>query len=133
MALYKQPIHPMDPIVPAGGQPEPIRYVRDNFSQTGQESNTQPPAQDQSLWQRLTNVMPVFQGVLSRRWGSRLLISALDPNGPVSVSHMFQYQWDAGAALRGLILTYDGQLSAGQVYREDGSLYSSLFDKTAIT
>ena len=78
MAWYKQPIQPIDPIVkdPSGVQPEQqIRYLRDNFEGNGQDSNTEPTAQDPAQWQALTNIQPISQGVLSRRWGYQQLVT----------------------------------------------------------
>lgn len=76
MSWYKAPITPYDPIIkdPSASPPEgAIRYFRDNFEGDGQDSNTLPPAQNQQLWQQLTNIQPITQGALSRRWGYNLI------------------------------------------------------------
>lgn len=75
MAWYKQPIQPIDPIVkdPSASPPEQsVRYLRDNFDSSGQDSNTLPPAQDPAQWEQLLNIQPITQGALSRRWGYSL-------------------------------------------------------------
>jgi len=65
---YQQPIRPLDPVIEDDPQTGAIRYIRDNFTGTGQDSYTQPPAQDQGQWQALTNILPVTDGSLRRRW-----------------------------------------------------------------
>src|SRR5437899_3100089 len=48
-------------------------YVnRHSFWAAGQDSWTQPPAQEQDMFQALTNVEPVLQGILQRRRGYTL-------------------------------------------------------------
>ena len=69
MSWYSSPIQPLDPVIQSQTPKPPIRYMRDNFAGTGQNSYVLPPAQDQSMWQALTNVMPITQGVLNPRWG----------------------------------------------------------------
>lgn len=69
MAFYKQPIHPLDPVVEDDKDSGASRYFRDTFNDTGQDSHTEPPAQDPSLWESLLNVMPITRGGLDCRWG----------------------------------------------------------------
>jgi hypothetical protein len=77
MSWYSSPIQPLDPVVVSQTPKPPIRYMRDNFSATGQNSYVKPPAQDQSMWQALTNVMPITQGILNQRWGYGIFIADL--------------------------------------------------------
>lgn len=46
--------------------------ARESFNLAGQDSFTNPPAQNPDLFQKLTNVEPVFQGNLQRRRGYTL-------------------------------------------------------------
>ena len=69
MSWYSTPIQPIDPVVASQTPKPPARYMRDNFSATGQNSYVQAPSQDQSMWQSLLNVQPITQGILNQRWG----------------------------------------------------------------
>lgn len=73
MSTYQKPLQPWDPITQDLQPKPPIRYIRDNFQGTGQDSHTLPPTQDPSMWQALTNVQPITKGVIERRWGYTLL------------------------------------------------------------
>src|SRR5690242_6784713 len=50
-------------------------WVRDTFAGAGQASFFKPPAQDPDLFELLTNVQPIAQGTLQRRWGYQLFAS----------------------------------------------------------
>jgi hypothetical protein len=69
MSWYSTPLSPLDPVVPSQMPKGPVRYMRDNFTATGQNSYVKPPAQDQSMWQSLLNIQPITQGILNQRWG----------------------------------------------------------------
>jgi hypothetical protein len=69
MSWYSTPLQPLDPVVQSQTPKPPIRFIRDNFAGTGQNSYIKPPAQDQSMWQSLLNVQPITQGILNQRWG----------------------------------------------------------------
>jgi hypothetical protein len=98
MSWYSSPIQPIDPVVVSQTPKPPIRYMRDNFSNTGQNSYFQAPAQDQSMWQSLLNVQPITQGILNQRWGynpfvatialgnSTALVSASSPGSFVPIA-----------------------------------------------
>lgn len=47
----------------------PKQYVRPSFNTAGQDSFTNPAAQQPDMFMKLTNIMPVSRGVLERRWG----------------------------------------------------------------
>src|SRR5690242_11471249 len=99
---YQQPIRPLDPVIEDDPQTGAIRYIRDTFTGTGQDSFTQPPAQDQSLWQALTNVLPIRDGALRRRWP--LTQFSLFPTEPGSssqfVTRMYNFQRDVDLSRR---------------------------------
>lgn len=79
MSWYKQPVRPYDPIIEDGKDNESSRYYRDSFDGTGQDSTTDPPSQDASMWEALTNIMPITRGGLNERWGYSKLIDG-NPN-----------------------------------------------------
>lgn len=92
MPWYKTPVQPFDPVIKdlSASPPEQgIRYFRDNFDGDGQDSNTLPTAQNQQFWQQLTNIQPITQGVLSRRWGYNLF-AQFGP--PLPFSRMYSFQ-----------------------------------------
>ena len=53
------------------------RHVRASFYKAGLDTTTTPPSQDQDLFDTLTNILPVTDGNLQRRWGSTLLEAAV--------------------------------------------------------
>lgn len=118
MAWYKQPIRPFDPVIEDDPDSKAIRYYVSDLRGTGQDSFTQPPAQDQSLWQALTNVMPPVQGVLNRRWGFSAF-SLADPllGAGIEITRMYSYQSDTTLARQILACTNGGVFSLN----EDGS------------
>ena len=68
MTWYSTPLQPLDPVVVSQTpKPLPIRYMRDNFTATGQNFYVRTSGPDQSMWQALTNVMPITQGILNQR------------------------------------------------------------------
>lgn len=100
MAFYKFPIRPFDPVIEEDQATGAFRYYRDSFAGTGQDSHTRPPAQDQSFWQSLLNIMPITSGTLQRRWGYSQLHAGLG----LGTSHAFSFQRDTDG-LRTLITT----------------------------
>ena len=92
MSWYSTPIQPLDPVVISQQPKPPVRYMRDNFAGTGQNSYIKPPAQDQSMWQSLFNVMPITQGVLNQRWGYVSFTNSFQTQIPViSISFFFHF------------------------------------------
>jgi hypothetical protein len=79
MSWYSTPLQPLDPVVVSQQPKPPFRYLRDNFAATGQNSYVKAPAQDQSMWQALTNIMPITQGVLNPRWGYEVFATSPGP------------------------------------------------------
>lgn len=68
--------------------PKKLRVVRNNFIGQGVDNFTQPPAQDPDMFEQLTNVQPVADNILERRWGYTLWA-----NSPlVQSQHMYEYQ-----------------------------------------
>jgi hypothetical protein len=122
MSTYQRPVQPFDPVIPDAQPKPPIRYVRDNFQATGQDSHTQPPAQDSTMWQSLMNVMPITKGVLERRWGFLPFATGV----PASASRLTSFQRDSDG-LRTILAQGTGQV---QAYTEDGISYSTVFAPT---
>lgn len=114
MSWYQSPISPFDPVVQSQTPKPPFRYMRDNFTGTGQNSYVKPPAQDQAQWQALTNIQPITQGVLNQRWGYNLFTN-LDPGQP---NRLYDFQSDA-LGTRYILATGPNNI---QVYNEAGSL-----------
>lgn len=113
MSWYSSPIQPFDPVVASQQPKPPFRYMRDNFTGTGQNSYVQPPAQDQSMWQALTNVQPITQGILNQRWGYNQFAS-LSAGAP---NRLYNFQSDALGS-RYLIAAGPGSV---QVFNEAGT------------
>lgn len=88
-AWYQTPVAPYDPINKEQEPNQAIRYLRDNFAQSGQDSNTLPPAQDPASWQQLTNVMPITQSSLLKRWGYSLFY---EQNSTAPATRMYSFQ-----------------------------------------
>lgn len=81
----------MDPVNEDDPANKAIRYVMDNFTGVGQDSFQIAPAQDQSQWQSLKNVMPVAQGVMKRRWGYTPLATGIAS----ATDELFEFQRDS--------------------------------------
>lgn len=124
MSWYSSPIQPLDPVVVSQTPKPPFRYMRDNFTATGQNSYVKAPSQDQSMWQALTNVMPITEGGISPRWGSGVFggeVWALS-------NRLYNYQSDA-LGTRTIITTSVNGVAG---YNEDGTLYNrSIFTPVA--
>lgn len=116
MSWYNQPIQPLDPVVSSQTPKPPFRYLRDNFAGTGQNSFIKPPAQDQSMWQSLVNIMPITQGVLDQRWGYVTLGNFIN-----QVNRLHNYQSDV-LGTRAILGTGIGIVEA---LNEDGTIYNS--------
>jgi hypothetical protein len=123
MSWYSQPIQPIDPVVVSQTPKPPIRYVRDNFAGTGQNSYVKAPAQDQAMWQALTNVQPITQGILNQRWGySQFAAGGVNPN------RLSNFQSD-NLGTRAIIAAGLGGI---QAFNENGSNYrTNIFTPSA--
>lgn len=119
MATYQRPLQPWDPVNQDQQIKPPIRYVRDNFQGTGQDSHTSPPAQDPAMWQALTNVQPITRGVIERRWG----YTALAAGVATATNRLYSFQRDSDG-LRTILSVGPGAASA---YYENGNSYASSF------
>ena len=117
MSWYKSPIRPYDPVLEDTKDNEASRYYRDSFDGTGQDSRTEPPAQDASMWSALTNIMPITRGGLDRRWGYARFAST----GVTSPTKLYSFQRDTDG-LRTIVAP--GRLPF-PAYNEDGTTYNS--------
>src|SRR5581483_7067181 len=125
MSWYKSPIRPIDPIV-SDVQPEyPERYIRDNFEGTGLDLYTLPPAQDQSMWTLLTNVMPITDGTLHRRWGAQFFTTNAQFGGNTygPYTRAYQYRNDLNGSTGTRRLIFMG--GSFDVFNEDGTVYTA--------
>lgn len=91
-----------------------FRVTRKSFWQAGQDSFTQPPAQNPDLFQQLTNVEPPLQGNLKRRRGYQLL-SNQAPASPYREGYSFRSE---SLALKSQVWTSTSNVLA---LNEDGS------------
>lgn len=91
-----------------------FRVTRKSFYQAGQDSFTQPPAQNPDLFQSLTNIEPILQGTLKRRRGYQLL-SPQAPSTPYREGYSFRSE---GLGLRSQVWTSTSNVLA---LNEDGS------------
>lgn len=123
MAFYKFPINPIDPVIRDNPQePEIIHYLRDNFYTAGQDSYSQPFSQDQSLFEALTNILPVGQGTLKLRYGYSLF------NNPAigTINKIYSYQ-NQTQDIRKLILCSGTTVD---ICNEDGTSVSNILTST---
>lgn len=126
MAFYKFPVNPIDPVVRDNQQePDVIHYLRDNFYEAGQDSYAQPFSQDQSLFERLTNVLPTGQGIFKLRYGYSLF------NNPAigTIDRIYSYQ-NLNDNLRKLVLCAG---SGVDICNEDGTGVSNILTSTNST
>src|SRR5260370_41447676 len=65
-----------------------FHLVRNSFYTAGQDSYTQPPAQNPDMFELLTNVEPVTRGILERRRGYTLF-SSQTPANPFQRSYSY--------------------------------------------
>lgn len=125
MAMYNQPVRPYDPVIEDSQDNQSIRYYRENFSATGQESHVEPPAQDQSMWELLTNVMPITRGSIRRRRGA-----IVQGQTPQPAQRLATFQRDSD----GLRVTVAICENVAVAYNEDHSLYNQqIFVSQALT
>lgn len=106
-------------------QPVPIyKYSKHNFFGCGVDNYTNPPAQDPELFEQLTNIQPITDGTIGRRWGYSLWANP----GITPSQLIFDYQSDISLS-RKVIATAPTFVS---VYNDDGSGFqSSLFTPSA--
>lgn len=103
-----------------------FKYIQNQFWGVGQDSYTDPPAQNPSMFTSLNNIQPIIQGTLQRRWGYELFNSGAAANfagnlaGPYILA--YSYQRDADTSRR-LVFWQFGIPSAFLALNEDGSLY----------
>lgn len=120
MPTYKSPIQPFDPVVRSDHNPDVFKYIRDNFYGAGQDSFTSAFAQNQELFQSLSNVMPIATGTLKRRWGYKLFNSPA--NGTFRRSYLYENET---AGVRKLVFTNTGAVI---IVSEDGLTSSTIFN-----
>jgi hypothetical protein len=112
----KAPLKPWDPVVEVNQPSGEIRYIRENFFGSGQESFPEPPVEDQAQFESLSNIMPVAQGTLKRRWGYSLFA-----NPAVVSPRLFLFQKDAGLQRNIMVCSTDKIVALN----EDGTTYNS--------
>lgn len=95
-----------------------FRFIVDDLTDVGQDSFSSPPSQNPAMWERLTNVMPIIQKGIQRRWGYRpILTSTL----PTDTNRLDSFQRDSDQ-LRTLIAMGP---TAVQAFLESGEGYNS--------
>lgn len=77
-------------------------FVEADFRTAGQDSYTQPPAQDQKLFEVLENILPVTQGPFFKRWGYSLFNTL--SNVP---RRLYEYQSDLTGTRRIIVSSKD--------------------------
>lgn len=128
MAFYKKPIQPYDPIQEKGQDGGALRYFRNDFDHTGQNSHDTPPSQDAGQWMSLFNTMPISKGNIDRRWGYFSLSNlGLATPAILAPRHFYTYQRDTDGLRKLIICTT--QPTTGNINSlalgEDGSIYAS--------
>lgn len=122
MPIYRSPIQPYDPVVRQEGTNN-FLYLRDSFYGEGQDSYTQPFSQNQEMFSKLLNIMPISQGVCCLRYGYNLFNNP----GIGAVKNLYSYQ-NLEVGIRQLLYTSG---TAVNVSNEDGTSIASLF--TSVT
>lgn len=115
MPLYRSPLRPYDPVLEEPGKRR-FKYIQSNFYAAGQDSFTKPFAQSQELFQALTNVMPVTEGIFRLRHGYQLFNNP----GIGTIIRMYPYQ---------NLLSGDRRL----IYISGTTVDASLEDGTSLT
>lgn len=117
MPVYKSPIRPYDPVIPQEGTRN-FYYLRDSFYGEGQDSFTQPFSQNQEMFSKMQNIMPMATGVCQLRYGYQLF------NNPNigAVKNIYSYQ-NLLAGTRSLVYVSG---TAIDVSAEDGTGLSSI-------
>lgn len=92
------------------------KYVRRSFYEAGQDSYSDPLAQNPDLFEALENVLsPVGTGVLNRRWGYDLF------NNPAqTIRRLYEFQRDSDSSRR-IVATNSGLVLA---VNENGTTYA---------
>jgi hypothetical protein len=96
------------------------RYIRPRFAAAGQDSFSDPPGQNEDMFESLVNVMPPVQGDFDRRWGYSLFNGSVPMGAAPNTSTYPMYLWNndpPGAARLLLQSTSTGFYSVA----EDGS------------
>src|SRR5581483_5633359 len=86
---------------------------------------TLPPAQDQSMWTLLTNVMPITDGTLHRRWGAQFFTTNAQFGGNTygPYTRAYQYRNDLNGSTGTRRLIFMG--GSFDVFNEDGTVYTA--------
>lgn len=122
MPLYKSPIKPYDPVIPQEGTRN-FLYLRDSFYGEGQDSYSTPFSQNQEMFSKLTNIMPISSGVCQLRYGYALFNN---PSiGPVQ--RIYSYQ-NILSNTRKLIYISGNTVDVSE---EDGTSLSSILTSIA--
>lgn len=122
MPLYKSPIKPYDPVIPQEGTRN-FLYLRDSFYGEGQDSYSTPFSQNQEMFSKLTNIMPISSGVCQLRYGYTLFNN---PSiGPIQ--HLYSYQ-NILSNTRKLVYVSGNSID---VSNEDGTSLSSILTSLA--
>ncbi len=85
-----------------------FHWIRNSFWTAGQDSWTQPPAQDNDMFMQLTNVEPVVRGVLQRRRGYSLFSNTYTG---LLFSHSYSFRSD-GLGLRRIVWSSSNRVVA---------------------
>src|SRR6267142_2874937 len=115
MAWYHQPVKPYDPVIEDQQDNQSTRYYQDDFSGAGQDSRTDPPAQNQAMWELLTNVSPITRGSLRRRRGYNIFGQAAQP-----ASRLAPFQRDTDG-LRTIVAI---SANTARAFNESGTIYN---------
>src|SRR5690348_10486994 len=101
-------------------QPTPTyKYIRTNFIDAGVDNFADPPSQDPMMMMQLTNVQPIVNGQIQRRWG----YSLWNPTS-TAAAQLIDYQSDLTLARNVIATTLSGTTPV-KAYNDDGSIYNS--------
>lgn len=116
----RYPQYPIGPkYAPSEADTTVFKYSAHNFALAGEDDSTAPPAQDPELFSSLTNVMPVLDGTLRRRWGYTKWVST--SSGQKNKA-LYDYQSDTTGARQIIGVDANGLI---QAYNDDGSSFNS--------
>ena len=112
--------------------PKIFRYVRTTFGGVGVDNFIQPPSQDPDMFEELTNIMPVTDGGLRKRWGYQLWNSS----NLIEAKHIYEYENNTTTLRNILFMVADGTGVASttnnvNAYSEPGVFNTTIFTPAA--
>lgn len=112
--------------------PKLLRHIRQTFAGSGVDNYSQPPAQNPDMFEQLTNVMPITNSGIQKRWG----YTAWNTSNPLVGQHAYEFQSLAGNLRYILLAAADGtgvgsSTNNVNAYDEAGNFIGTIFTPVA--